>query len=69
MIPTMNLSVFSGTLVSGALIIAPAAITSIPAIVAPIAAEAIPLPEVLVMLLPKVMTINATSSPSSSTDL
>ena len=72
MIPTTNFSEFSGTFVSGARITAPAKITSIPAMVAPIAAELMPqvvLQAVVAALLPKVITMKATSSPSRSTAL
>src|SRR5436305_15265327 len=72
MIPTTNFSVFSGTFDSGTREKAPTRMTSRPATSAPRAAEAIPLERETVLvaaLTPKVMTMNATSSPSSKTDL
>src|SRR6266849_3712826 len=65
MIPTINFKVFSGTLWRGACTKAPTRITSRPAAVAPRAAKPMPLAPPP----PKEMTMKATSSPSSSTDL
>src|SRR5713226_1720141 len=72
MIPTTNFSEFSGTFDSGTREKAPTGMTRRPARSAPSAAEAIPLDRETVLvaaLTPKVITMNATSSPSSKTDL
>src|SRR5205823_14504566 len=60
--PTANLSEFSGTRVSGPRTSTPTTATSTRAMPAPSAARSI-----LPWALPKVMTMNATSSPSSRT--
>src|SRR5260370_23919447 len=65
MIPTINFKVFSGTFWRGACTKAPTRITSRPAAVAPRVTNPMPLAPPP----PKEMTIKATSSPSSSTDL
>src|SRR5439155_1494189 len=62
--PTANFSVFSGTRASGARTSTPTTATSTSAIPAPRAARAM-----LPCALPNVSTMNATSSPSSSTPL
>src|SRR5437588_2133883 len=72
MMPTMNFSVFSGTFASGTRTSAPTRMTSRPAARAPSAAEAMPLERetaLVAALSPKVITMNATSRPSSKTDL
>src|SRR5258708_8421899 len=63
--PTINFNVFSVTFWRGACTKAPTRITSRPAAVAPRAAKQMPLAPPP----PKEMTMKATSSPSSSTDL
>ena len=62
--PTPNLSVFSGTRASGARTAMPMPATSTSAAAAPAAASGM-----LPCVLPKVSTMNATSSPSSRTPL
>ena len=62
--PTVNLSVFSGTRLSGCRTSAPMVTTATRATVAPAAATA-----VAPWFAPSVITMNATSRPSSSVDL
>ncbi len=64
MIPTTNFMVFSGTRASGALTATPTAATTATAQAAATAAS-----PMSCWLLPKVSTMNTTSSPSSSTPL